>query len=156
VADIRDGSASGLLMFLDQQVRTSSIDVSTGRAYRSTVRRVFGPSAGDLDRIRVCEVDLDDAWRRFTSSDKASSVRGTSLPSYRARLRRSVSMYCNWLQHDPDVVEGGDVLVEYPFPVRAGVRATLRLPARLTAGEAARLAAFVTTLALGDTEQDGD
>ncbi|MCZ2847460.1 hypothetical protein [Modestobacter sp. VKM Ac-2978] len=40
-----------------------------------------------------------------------------------------------------------DGLIEYPFPVRPGLRAKLRLPEDLTPAEADRVAAFIKTLA---------
>lgn len=45
---------------------------------------------------------------------------------------------------------GGSRLIEYPFPVREGVVAVLRLPTDLTAGEARRLGAWLQALALPD------
>jgi hypothetical protein len=50
---------------------------------------------------------------------------------------------------------GGDVphhtaLIEYPFPLRPGVRAVLTLPEDLNETEAKRLVRFVESLALSD------
>lgn len=158
MADIRDGSATGLLLFLDQRMLDKSIDMATGRAYRSAVRRILGPSGRTLDEVNVRELDLDDAWRRFRASESATSVSPASLPSYRTRLRKSVAMYRNWLEDgvEPKAPDAGDRLVDYPFPVREGVRATLRLPERITEDEAARLAAFVSALALHTDSLDAD
>lgn len=47
-----------------------------------------------------------------------------------------------------------DHLVEYPFPVRPGCLGRLALPPDLTTAEARRVAAFVTSLALGAGEGD--
>jgi len=41
-------------------------------------------------------------------------------------------------------------LIEYPFPLRPGVRALITLPEDLTEAEAKRLAKFVETLAVPD------
>lgn len=45
-------------------------------------------------------------------------------------------------------------LIEYPFPLRPGLRARLMLPEDLSAAEANRIAAFVRTLAFEDTTED--
>ena len=67
-------------------------------------------------------------------------------------------MYRSWLDggDGPKSPDAGDRLVEYPFPVREGVRATLRLPERLSEDEAARLASFVSALALHDPPRGDD
>jgi hypothetical protein len=46
-------------------------------------------------------------------------------------------------------------LIEYPFPLRPGVRAILTLPEDLTDAEAKRLARFVETLAVPDQPSTG-
>ena len=51
----------------------------------------------------------------------------------------------------PSVLDPG--LIEYPFPIRPGVRARLALPEDLTPAEADRLAAHIKTLAF-DTPAD--
>lgn len=150
MAELTDGSGSGLLLYLDKLMLDKAIDMSTGRAYRSAVRRVLGPSTEKLDKVDVRRLDLEDAWRSFRAGDSATKVGPASLPSYRTRLRKSVAMYRTWLDDGagPQVAESGNQLIDYPFPVRAGVRATLRLPERLSSEEAARLAAFVSALAV--------
>ena len=47
-------------------------------------------------------------------------------------------------------------LVEYPFPLRTGRLAYLRLPADLTASEVKRLTTFLSSLAFEDVETGGD
>ena len=156
---VEDGTAAGLLLFLDRQMLDRSIDMSTGRAYRTAVRRILGSSGTALERIDVRSLDVDEAWRHFRTSEAALTVGPASLPSYRARLHKSVVRYRNWLDHDGDPKAArvaGDRLIDYPFPVRDGVQASLRLPARLSDSEAARLAAFVQALALRSDATDGD
>jgi hypothetical protein len=47
-------------------------------------------------------------------------------------------------------------LIEYPFPLRPGVRAILTLPEDLTESESTRLARFVETLAVPDQSSVGE
>lgn len=156
---VHDGTAAGLLLYLDKLMVDRTVDMSTGRAYRSAVKRVLGTGEYALQDVDVRRLDLDAAWHRFQQSDAASTVAAASLPSYRARLRRSIDMYCNWLDTGEGVgttrlaaakrgVLSDDRLVDYPFPVRPGVRAVLRLPERLTVAEVNRLATFVQALAV--------
>jgi hypothetical protein len=49
---------------------------------------------------------------------------------------------------------GGPRLIDYPFPVREGVVAVLKLPMDLRSSEARRLASFLSALAMPDQKED--
>ena len=49
---------------------------------------------------------------------------------------------------------GGARLIDYPFPVREGVVAVLRLPMDLRSSEASRLASWLSALAMPDEQED--
>jgi hypothetical protein len=128
--------------------------------------------------FEVTGLDLDEYMRRFENAVRGGSLKAESIAAYRARVRRALDAYEQFLEdgRPPQLRQGrprrqrtsqngGDEtarepargeapapsaasLVDYPFPLTSGEMAYLRLPKRLTKGDAERLGTFVRTLVL--------
>jgi len=176
---MQEGTAAGLLLYLDQAVRDKNLDVTTGRAYRSAVRRVLGVGGVLLSQIDIRDLKFDEQWSRFRASNEAKDLEPVTLISYRTRVQRAVAMYRAWLagereppkkrlprksgqpsgrapggpERSPAASAAGydstEAAIEYLFPLRKGFRARLHLPEDLTQEEADRVGAFVATLVVG-------
>ena len=83
------------------------------------------------------------AWKPKATAKKAANGAGTAASS----SKTEVSEVTTQQQMLPTSRTG---LVEYPFPLREGRFAYLKLPADLTLADVKRLTAYLTTLALDD------
>lgn len=152
-------------------------------ASRQVLEAMEGP---DFEATRVTEIDPDEYLSRFETRErgnyKIESLRAyrsrftRAITAYRQfledgsipRLRASpgtrgrkepASERRSGTQAIQAVArtdsEGGK-LIDYPFPLRSGNLAQLRLPARLERADAERIAAFVRTLVFEPQEQPAD
>lgn len=182
MSTVTSGTGEGLVEFLTWAGNKGNLNKNTAGAFRAAAREVLGVDAdeGDLSKIDIRTLDVDDLARRFANL-RAGKYASGSLETYQSRFRRSVGMYKQFLENPaawrPDKRERGDIgrkpagrstairkdttemgptrtstnFVVYPFPVRQGVLASLSLPADLTRAEAKRLGDFLQTLAVEET-----
>jgi hypothetical protein len=101
------------------------------RAYGSRFKRAMDAYLGFLENGRTPQLRQGPRGRRTDRAGRTPD--GTLPPAHSAgRARAAVSPVAD--------------LVEYPFPLRSGTLAYVRLPRRLEKADAERLAAFVRTL----------
>jgi hypothetical protein len=74
--------------------------------------------------------------RRLEIADEKRAKSESARPKFQAKPSQG------------SVPQNGENLMDYPFPIRAGVVARLALPGDLTATEARRLANFISSLAV--------
>jgi hypothetical protein len=128
----------------------------------------------DLSQIDVQNVDVDDLFRRFDLKARGK-LKAESISSYKSRVVRAIESYRRFLEsgtppthrqskrrkekpgktETPEKPNGNGhahpamptaLTLDYPFPLRAGGVANLRLPRQLEKEDADRLAAFIRTL----------
>lgn len=177
---IQDGSAEGLLQFLDYVVNKGYGTAAAVNPWRSAVRRVLHTVEGDdsYGNVDVRSLDLDDYLSRFeTKALGTGKVKVESAQAYRRRFTNALEAYLAFIDEGktPSFRQGqrrpkaepaprssgaestadrapaqvpGQRMIEYPFPLKSGQVAILRLPARLEKADAERLSAFVRTLVL--------
>lgn len=90
-------------------------------------------------------LDNDPSWR-----PKPSQYRLSSPPSGGRVMRETSRGRFVTVRDDTTSLSGSPQLIEYPFPIRIGVRATVRLPEDLTENEARRISDFIQTLVLNE------
>lgn len=85
------------------------------------------------------------SWR----GPQGEKPRRSELPNGSPAQREPRSRSQNGVSHRPVKQDRDDEnLIEYPFPIRPGLTASLRLPPDLTASEAKRIGSFIATLAM--------
>jgi hypothetical protein len=104
---------------------------------------VKGPIASEEPRLPRSQI-LDDA---------AAQRPGVQIVNDDPRPTRAevVTDDSGTRRHLASLPEGATHSITYPFPLRAGVVSTLELPADLSAREAERIATFVKSLAVDDS-----
>jgi hypothetical protein len=123
-----------------QTLRRTQYTTASMAAYRSRAKTA-------IDAYRKWEAGASD-WKPKTS--------GTLRQRARATTKATVTgMGTGSIEVTPKSERGGFIphhtaLIEYPFPLRPGVRAVLTLPEDLTETEAKRLVRFVESLAVPD------
>ena len=95
MTDMQDGTAAGLLAFLDWTINKGELVVPTATSYRTAVRRVL-ESEEDSGALDLRSIDLDGTLRRF-SNRRRGDFKEQSLSSYAQRFRQAVSMYLAFL-----------------------------------------------------------
>jgi hypothetical protein len=95
MADMRSGTGSGLLAFIDWAASKHEIKAPTAQGLRIAVVNVLQVE-DDVDAFNVGDVDLDRLFERFEvrSGNKYST---SSLNAYKSRFRTAVTMYVAWL-----------------------------------------------------------
>lgn len=175
---IASGSIDGLLAFCDYLVEKGYAKPGMVNPWKSAVRQVFSTVDGDeFGSIDVRSLDLEEYMSRFENMTKGK-YKAESISSYRTRVRRALDAYQFFLAEGrppsfsrsasrrSKTVEGREParntgmppeapttpvvasLVEYPFPLKSGQLAYLRLPKQLRREDADRLNAFIRALVL--------
>jgi hypothetical protein len=182
-----NGTAEGMIAFLDWTGRTGELSPNTAAAYKTAVTQVLEIDGEAWAKTKIRDLDVDRQLDRFARL-RASRYNATSLRTYGNRFRAAVAHYMKYLE-DPTTFRAGQPkvsrpkgtdkpqtsappkgrdrttppgaqkpkesspaessdLVQYPFPLRAGVMAYLSLPRDLRRVECQRIAAFVASLAV--------
>jgi hypothetical protein len=178
---IQDGSAEGLLQFLDYVVNKGYGPPSAVTPWKSAARQVLQTVEGsdDYGDVDVRSLDLEDYLDRFETLAR-SNIKVESVQAYRRRFTNAVEAYLAFITGGkvptfrqggrrpraepqakaskadapqaapaaptPAPRQSGEPMIDYPFPVRPGVVASLRLPARWERADAERLATFARAL----------
>lgn len=98
--EIRSGTGSGLVAFLDWANEKGEMAEATARSFRAAVNSVLEVE-GDPATIDVRQLDVDRLLDRFETR-KAANYSTTSMHTYKSRFRRSVEMYTAYLAGDPN------------------------------------------------------
>jgi len=106
VADVSDGTAAGLLEFLDWAGGRGEINAGTASARAVALRRVFDIEGVPLESIDLRAVNPDELLDRFETL-KRTEYSTDSMDAYKSRFRSSVNMYLAWLDKSPDWKRGG-------------------------------------------------
>lgn len=171
-----DGTGLGLVEFWHWAAQRGLMNKNTAGALRAVCVKVLEVEGDDLASVDLQTLDIEDLLKRFETLRK-QKYKPQSLQVYKSRFRKAVEMYLGYLENPsgwrPDIqkrpvvragvrrrqahvlpgsppADAGSELVEYPFPIRPGVIATLVLPADLKNRDLTRLNAFLRTL----TEDD--
>jgi hypothetical protein len=171
---IGSGTVDGLLAFCDYLIDKGYASSGAAGPWKSAAKQVFEAVEGEnYGAADVRAIDLDDYLDRFETMERGN-YKAESLASYGSRVRRAHEAYLAFLtdgrtpqlrrgpqrqdgdrprprvkpQTTPPGPTGSAVadLVEYPFPLRSGQLAYVRLPKKLEKADAERIAAFVRTL----------
>jgi hypothetical protein len=186
---IAQGTAQGLLDFLDYLIdkgyRTSSAIVP----WKSAVRAIFSAVEGDdFGSFDVRSFDVDEYLDRFQNL-VPGEYKQESLAAYRQRFKKAVAAYRDYLEDntlpafrarrarsestrapataparrkrsvaaaEPEAYAprvAATTLMDYPFPLRSGQIAHLRLPVNLEKDDAERMATFIRSLVLEPQRQ---
>ena len=154
------------------------VNANTAQALRVAVTQVLGV-IDNWESVDVATLDTEDVFTRFVNL-KSSSFTPDSLQTYKSRFNRALRMFLDYAKDPaawkpkaaaatkkpsngltsstptPDVtvppvsLPSRTGLVEYPFPLREGRFAYLKLPADLSVADVKRLTAYLTTLVLDD------
>ena len=173
--NIPTGTAAGLIEFLDWLVEKGYGTSAAVGPWKSASSRVFEmvEQSKDFDTLDVRALDVTDYIERFSTKAIGSKLKHESVVSYGQRFEKAVTAYREYLDekklpairrvgtrtrskveakngnghgtHAPEVEVSS--LIDYPFPLRSGQVAHLRLPMRLDKADAERLGTFVRTLA---------
>lgn len=99
MSEMSDGTAAGLLIFLDWTISRGELVPATAASYRTAARRVL-QTEGDPAAVDLRRTDIDEMIRRFTNRSRGD-FKEQSLSTYDQRFRQAVSMYMAYL-------DGGD------------------------------------------------
>ena len=176
---ISTGTGQGLIDFLSYATDKGLLNKNTAGALRAASRELLSVENVDLASIDVRQVDVDQLARRFRNL-RAHKFAPQSLETYQSRFRKAVEMYLRFLDNPagwrPEIrsratpaqdrstarpANGGTPgstlpppassgMIQYPFPIRDGVIASLTLPTNLRKTEAKRLASFLESLAVDE------
>jgi hypothetical protein len=150
-----------LLAFIDSLPEISNRPLKTIANYRMGVRSVRQALSLD-DAFDLGRCDIDEVIERYESAVAGRLTPGTAS-TYGYNFRHVTRRFLLWVEKDAAWDGGdkkfaarserasrvaGDGIRVYQFPLRATMTIALTLPTDLTAGEAERLARFVTTLAV--------
>ena len=179
---ISAGTGQGLVDFLTYVTEKGLLNKNTAGAMRAAARELLSVEAEDLASIDVRQLDVDQLAHRFANL-RAQKFAPQSLETYQSRFRKAVEMYLRFLDNPagwrPEIrtrqtpsqermkgqPSNGDTLgstlpppassgmIQYPFPIRDGVIASLTLPTNLRKAEAKRLASFLESLAVDEPRE---
>jgi hypothetical protein len=152
------------------------MNANTAGGIRAACAQVIGV-LNEKEHADVTQIDVEDVLKRFENL-KAKAFKPAVLDTYKNRFRQAVASFARYVKDPstwkPSIAErhaqrgkrNGDGerhaekveavvqplpasgQVEYPYPVRDGQTATLRLPRDIKTAEVKRIAAFMATLAV--------
>ena len=106
MADVSDGTAAGLLEFLEWAGSRGEINAGTASARAVAVRRVLDIEGLPFESIDLRAVDPAEILERFETL-KRTEYSTESMDAYKSRFKSSVNMYRAWLDKSPDWKRGG-------------------------------------------------
>lgn len=140
--DMRSADLDAIVNRFRNKSRGGDMKDSTVAAYEQRFRQ-----SADMYRKWL---EGDEGWRPATRNRSTSAGPAKKVP-----VKKAVAP--NIPVQQTVVEERGDTtpkLIEYPFPIRPGLRGKISLPEDLTAREAKRIANFVASLAFDDDEPE--
>ena len=100
MADVSDGTAAGLIAFLEWAGSRGEINPATASSRAVAVRRVLEIENAPLESIDLRQLDIQDLLNRFETL-KRLEYTSESMKVYKSRLRASVESYLAWLDKRP-------------------------------------------------------
>lgn len=122
--------------------------------YSDDSMRIYKTRFTQALKMHLGRLDNDPAWKTYGPAAKGSATKppnGSGKP--RAQKSSNASTTATADASTPPTTSGGDgtpestSLMRFPFPLRENLDVSLSLPRDLTKDEAARLSAFISTLA---------
>jgi hypothetical protein len=101
VADVSDGTAAGLVAFLEWAGGRGEINAGTASSRAVAVRRVLEIENSPMESIDLRQLEVDDLLNRFETL-KRLDYTTESMKVYKSRFRASVDAYLAWLDKRPD------------------------------------------------------
>lgn len=101
MADVSDGTAAGLIAFLDWAGTRGEINAQTASSRAVSVRRVLEIESTPLESIDLRQLNVQDLLDRFETL-KRLEYTSESMKVYKSRFRASVESYLAWLDKRPD------------------------------------------------------
>lgn len=101
MADVSDGTAAGLLAFLEWAGARGEMNAGTAGSRAVAVRRVLEIENTPLESIDLRQLDIDDLLDRFETL-KRLDYTSKSMDVYKSRVKNSVNTYLAWLDKRPD------------------------------------------------------
>jgi hypothetical protein len=101
VADVSDGTAAGLLAFLDWAGSRGEMNAGTAGSRAVAVRRVLEIENTPLESIDLRQLDVEDLLNRFETL-KRLEYTSKSMDVYKSRVKNSIGTYLAWLDKRPD------------------------------------------------------
>lgn len=168
-----DGTGHEFARFWSTASEEGFMNPNTARNYKVAVERVLGVTAG-WESVDVRSLDLDGLLEKFRRRYQ-KEFNPITLNTYEGRFKAAFSSFVRYLDDperwrtersedshnrllaDPDVARASSRmagLVAYPFPLRDGRFAYLRLPADLSKAEARRLSAYLNSLAMDEEGEE--
>ncbi len=177
---INTGTGQGLVDFLTYVTEKGLLNKNTAGALRAAARELLSVENEDLTGIDVRELDVDQLAQRFANlrvqkftpqsletyqsrfrkavemylrflenpAGWRPEIRTRLSPSGDRSSRNRSSAEVSPTATLPPPASSG--MIQYPFPIRDGVMASLTLPNNLRMSEARRLAAFLESLAVDE------
>jgi hypothetical protein len=104
-----NGTAEGLIAFLDWTARSGLLSGNTAASYRTAVTKVMEIDGESWQATPVSEVDVDNQLERFTRL-RAGRYNPESLTTYGNRFRGAFEHYARYLE-DPKNFRAGQAKV---------------------------------------------
>jgi hypothetical protein len=102
-----NGTAAGLMEFLDWTARTGLFSSNTAASYRTAVTKVLEIDGETWTDIVISELDIEQQIERFTRL-RASRYNPKSIGTYGNRFRAAIEHYQRYLD-EPKNFRGGQV-----------------------------------------------
>lgn len=177
---INTGTGQGLVDFLRYVTEKGLLNKNTAGALRAAARELLSVEDDDLTSIDVRQLDVDQLAQRFANlraqkftpqsletyqsrfrkavemylrfldnpAGWRPDLRTRATPSGdRSNRGRSTTGAAPAATLPPPASSG---MIQYPFPIREGVLASLTLPTNLRKAEAKRLASFLESIAVDE------
>jgi hypothetical protein len=97
MANMRDGTAEGLVAFLDWMIAKGLVKSATGNSYKSAALKVFEVEGEGWRSVDVRTLDVESLLHRFENVSGHNYTPG-SLTTYRGRFERALEQYLAFLE----------------------------------------------------------
>jgi len=94
---MRDGTAEGLIAFLNWMTAKGLVKTTTGNSYKSAVIKVFEIDGDGWEAIDVRGLDVAEQLLRFENTS-GHNYTPSSLTTYRSRFERALEQYLAYLE----------------------------------------------------------
>lgn len=169
---MENGTADGLIEFLDYAAEEDFMNPTTAKSYRAAASQVLlvagdGVNPGTLD---IRELDVERALAKFKVA-RGDDYTAGSMATYQTRFRKACQLYKRFLD-EPDSIKAVEQptpprklrvdnpesdwdrdTLDYRFPLINGGEAYLRLPRFLARADVDRLTAFLKSIAIEPSGQ---
>ena len=97
MTDIREGTGSGLIQFIEYMASKGLMKSNTAASYRAAASKVLKIDGDSWETIDIKHLDVDQQLARFETMS-GTNYTPSSLVTYRTRFLRSVEMYLDYLE----------------------------------------------------------